>query len=421
MPSKKLANTVSTTQLIEQAVASMMREKRASQQEPDSRSSAETAKAGQNVDPKLKHKGDHYAASGMGSFGLEQTRDLLEGQGPNTGPLPDSPETNPPKDQSSLDDIPGNPIYTSLDPMGEPAVNRKDPGTQGDSVSEKLQLKKEASALMTKVADLSKQGDEIIQYLMQLTVQGGKQASAPAYTQEQLINEAVKLASVDTRTAVKTALAHLADDTIYAAEVTARAVKQARDENEEETEESAETEEPVQVPEEELQAMNDPDPGVEPDAGIPPGEGVPSGNDLSEEEAEALFAQALAENGVDVPQGGEASPEELPEDLAPLEGEGEAAPDDEILALAEELARMGITQEEVAEAMGELQAEEAAGIGSDAGALADEEALKTGHYKLASFIGRTEAKTAQQEQRAAHIRKMVRDLVRGPQRENSYS
>ena len=435
----KFANTTTTSQLIERVVGRMvdrrlLMAKNASDQSFDSVSNMEDSSPEQYVRNKLQHKGMDYEKSTVSSFGLQQTRDLLA-QGPNSGPLPDKASSDQDDDRSSKDDIQDNPLYDVFETPEEPTDKISDPGTQGDPVSEKLQLKKDASALLTRMDDMNRQGQHIIDYLMQLTVHqkqaDGKSVTEPTYTQDELLTEAMKLASADTLTQIKTALFHAVDDAIYAAEAAALKIrkeqaamsrsrqagsgKQASDE--EPTDEQAiPTEEPPApatpsappaMSEEggdpALQAMNDPAPMGDPE-GEPP---------LSEEEAQALMAQSLQENGVDPNM----FPEGEPGGELPGAGEPEISPE-ELAAFEAAMQQAGITPEEVDAAIAELQAEEAAGITPEQGIVADDEAAKTGHYKFASFIKRPSAKTAQQEQRAAMIRGAVRDFVYGPATRN---
>lgn len=429
----KLAHTTSTSQLIEKVVGRMIAErtsmatKQASQQSPASVTNMEESDPDQKVTQKLQHTGKDYEKATMTSFGLQQTRDLT-GQGPNTGPLPDKASSDQSDDRSSMNDTKSNPLYDVFDSVGEPTQNIDDPGTQGEAVSDKLQLKKDAAALLSRLDDVNKQGQQIIDYMMNLTVER-KQAGADQtlYSQDELLTEAAKLASADAETMVKTALLHAVDDAIYAAEGAALEIKRAEAEAQHpgrpvKTETLAPIKKqatglepppeapPAEMPptgdvggEQAMDAMSAPAPGAEP-GGEPP---------ISEEEAQALMAESLQENGVDP---------------GALEGDGGGEPggdgggidiSPEEMALFEQaMQQAGVTPEEVAEAISELEAEQGAGIGPDEGAVADEEAAKTGHYKFASFINRPAAKTAQQEQRAAMIRGAVRDFVYGPSTRN---
>ncbi len=407
----KLASTTSTSALIEKVVGRMIAQrtamayKNASQQSPGSVSNMEESDPQQKVTQKLQHTGEDYEKANMTSYGLQQTRDLV-GQGPNSGPLPDKASSDQPEDRSSENDIKSNPLYDVFDSIGEPTQEVSDPGTQGEAVSEKLQLKKDASALLTRMDDVNRQGQRIIDYLMQLTV-GQKNADAPAvqppsYTQEQLLNEAATLATADAMTQVKTAMTHAVDDAIYAAEATALEIKKAEQEPNQTSDESPPA--PETMPpasdvggEQAMAAMNDPAPS---EGGEPP---------ISEEEAQTLMAQSLQENGIDpAALAGEPGGEPGTDG-----GDVEITPEE--LALFEQaMQQAGVTPEEVSQAISELEAEQGAGITPDQGAVADEEAAKTGHYKFASFINRPAAKTAEQEQRAAMVRGAVRDFLYGP-------
>jgi len=416
--------STSTSQLIEKVVGRMIDDrtrmtKGASDQSFDSVSNMEDSVPGQYVTNRLKHTGEEYEKATVTSFGLQQTRDLLA-QGPNSGPLPDKASSDQPEDRSSEHDIKDNPLYDVFHTPEEPTEKITDPGTQGDAVSEKLQLKKDASALLARMDDVNKQGGRIIDYLMQLTVQQ-KQAGTPGgmqpgYTQDELMTEAAKLATADAMTQVKTALLHVVDDAIYAAESAALEVKKA---------ESEPALSPAEIPHLPKMAALEEPPATLPAANVggnqamaamtepvpPDGEG--GAPPISEEEAQALMAQSLQENGVD--------PAALAEGESggePGLGEGAEFSPEELDALIAAMQQAGIAPEEVDAAIMELQQEDDAGIAPEEGILADEEAAKTGHYKFASFVKRPTAKTAQQEQRAAMIRGAVRDFVYGPSPKN---
>jgi len=416
-----LAHTTSTAALLEKVVGRIIEEqtqrmhKSASQQSPNSVSNVEESSPEQKVTQKLQHKGDDYAKATMTSFGLQQTRDLT-GQGPNTGPLPDKASSDQPEDRSSENDTKSNPLYDVFHTPEKPTQEVSDPGTQGDPVSEKLQLKKDAAALLTRMDDVNRQGQEIIDYLMRLTVDqkhaGAPAVTPPSYSQEELLTEAAKLATGDAMTQVKTALLHAVDDAIYAAEATALQVKQA--------EKTAKQDAPIKLPplsppakqasddkelppptevggEQAMAAMSDPAPA---EMGAP----------ISEEEAQALMMQSLQENGIDpgAVDGGAGALDTPDIDISP----------EEIAMFEQAMQQAGVGPEEVAQAIAELEAEQGAGITPEQGMIADEEAAKTGHYKFASFINRPAAKTAQQEQRAAMIRGAVRDFIYGPSTRN---
>ena len=432
----KLAHTTSTSALIEKVVGHMIAErtsmatKQASQQSPASVTNMEESDPDQKVTQKLQHTGKDYEKATMTSYGLQQTRDLTA-QGPNAGPLPDKASSDQPDDRSSMNDTQSNPLYDVFDSVGEPTQNIDDPGTQGEAVSEKLQLKKDAAALLSRLDDVNKQGQQIIDYMMNLTVER-KQAGADQalYSQDELLTEAAKLASADAETMVKTALLHAVDDAIYAAEGAALEIKRAEAEDQQpgrpaktesrtpikkqatglepppEAMPAAPT--PGEMPptgdvggEQAMDAMSEPAPGAESGGGPP----------ISEEEAQALMAESLQENGVDpgaLEGGDESGTDGAVTDISP----------EEMAMFEQAMQQAGVTPEEVAEAISELEAEQGAGIAPAEGAVADAEAAKTGHYKFASFINRPTAKTAQQEQRAAMIRGAVRDFVYGPSTRN---
>ena len=423
-----------TTKLIERVVGRMidnrmLMSKGASNSSFDSVSNMEESASGQYVTNRLKHTGEDYAKATVTSYGLQQTRDLLA-QGPNIGPLPDKASSDQENDRSSEHDIKNNPLYDVFHTPEEPTEKITDPGTQGDTVSEKLQLKKDAAALLTRLDDVNKQGQQIIDYLMHLTVQQ-KQAGTPAvtppgYTQEELITEAVKLADADAKTQIKTAMLHIIDDALYAAEAAVLEIKQAESE---ESKKAVSVPNPVSLPGLPKLASGGEMLKEEPPAPLPaappaaevggeqamgamtdptPSEGMGGEPSISEEEAQALMAQSLQENGVDPAMlGGESMPDDGVE-ISP----------DEFAAFEAAMQQAGITPEEMDAVIQELQQEEAAGVTPEEGMIADEETAKTGHYKFASFVKRPAGKTAQQEQRAAMIRGAVRDFVYGPSPRN---
>jgi hypothetical protein len=97
-----------------------------------------------------------------------------------------------------------------------------------------------------------------------------------------------------------------------------------------------------------------------------------------------------------------------------MTGEGGGEFSDELMQVMEILEQQGFSLDEIIDAAETVLAEQDAGIDPAAGAVADEEAEKTGHYKFASFIGRPRNKTAEQEQRAARARRAMRDQIKGP-------
>jgi hypothetical protein len=415
----KLAHSTSTSQLIEKVVGRMIAQrtemagKKASLESPQSASNMEESSGEQWVTQKLQHKGEDFEKANETSFGRQITRDLL-GQGPNSGPLPDKASSDQPEDRSSENDIQDNPLFDVFESVGEPTQEITDPGTQGEPVSDKLQLKKDAAAILSRMDDVNKQGQQIIDYMMKLTVDR-KEASAEqrTYTQDELITEAAKLASADSRTEVKTAMVTLVDDAIYAAEATALVLKneqshsQQKSASEEELPETQIAADPVPAPSavdvggtQAMDAMTEPAPAAEM-GGEPP---------ISEEEAQALMGESLQEIGIEPPA--------APDGEIVQEGEGIDISPEELALFEQAMQQAGVTPEEVAEAIAELEAEQEAGINPAEGAIADEEAAKTGHYKFASFINRPAAKTAEQEQRAAMIRGAVRDFVYGPNTRN---
>ena len=434
-----LANTTATSAFIEKIVGRMVTDrvdmaiKNASQQSPSSVTNMEESAPEQYVTSKLQHKGENYDKAGLTSYGLQMSRDLVA-QGVNVGPIPDKASSDQPDDRSSLNDIKNNPLYDVFDPVGEPTEKVTDPGTQGDAVSEKLQLKKDASALLTRMDDVNRQGQKIIDYMMQLTVEKQASVQPPLYTQEELLTESTKLATVDAIQQVKAAMLHAVDDAIYAAEATALELRKAADADvapklaplppakskqasgEEIPPEETAAPAPAPLPqsdvggEQAMAAMNAPMPEGGELGGEPP---------ISEEDAQALMAQSLAANGIDPNMAAsEQGPAPGGEPGSESDSESVEITPEELAMFQQAMQQAGVTPDEVAQALQQLEAEQGAGITPDAGAIADEEAAKTGHYKFASFIKRPALKTAEQEQRAAMIRGAVRDFIFGPSTKN---
>ena len=439
---KKIANATTTAQLLDQVARRMAGVHHKTATSFNSVSNTEEHDPEQHVTSKLQHKGEDYANAEETSYGKQITRDLM-GQGPNVGPLPDKASSDQPEDRSSKNDTKSNPLYDVFDSVGEPEDTVDDPGTQGDPVSEKLQLKKDASAILTRMDDNNRQGQRIIDLLMAATVDN-KQASVPqpAYTPDDLITESTQRASVAVTEQVKSAMVNMVDEAIYAAEAVALQLKQADAEQSANSPDHKTAGTPPKTPalkpllpqlprkaanatppeesheepptagvggEQAMVAMSAPAPAAE-DGGAPP---------ISDEDAQALMAQSLTENGVD--------PSVMAGDAGEMGGGMEGGMEDgmgedmgleispeEIAAFEQAMAQVGITPEEIEAAIAELAAEDEAGITSEQGMLADEEAAKTGHYKFASFIRRPATKTAQQEQRAAVIRGAIRDFLLGP-------
>jgi hypothetical protein len=423
---EKIANTTSTSALVEKVVGRMVRErtqKQASQLSPNSVSNQENSSSEQYVTNKLRHTGENYAPAGQTSYGLQQQRDLVN-QGPNTGPLADT-VNDLPQNRDPKHDIPDNPIMDCFDSAGEPPEGTKEPDSQGDPVSEKLQLKKDASALLARLDETSKLGQQITDRLMSLIVaqKTGSIAEQPVYTPESVLNEIqnknaaanpqqpvnpqqqpVNQQAAEERQILKEAATELAENVIHAANLTAAAIKAA----------AAGPGEGEEIPGD--AAMQAPL-----GAGADAGAGVPAEGEIPPEAAQALMGESLQENGV------------LPGDFGgglPAEGGAEGAAEggveggvegggdettispEEMALFQEAMAQSGISPEEINQAIAEIQAEEGAGISPADAGLADEEALKTGHYKFASLTNR-QAKTAEQEKRAATIRGVVREFCRG--------
>jgi hypothetical protein len=441
MPNTKLAHTTSTSQLIEQVVAKYMQKE---QQKIAAASNMENAQQGQYVTNKLRHTGDGYTDTSATSYILQQRRDLISQ--PNQGPLVEKPSSDLPNNLDSLGNDIHEPLYETLDPGPEPTGNgTSEQPPQGPDASEKLQLKKDAAAVLYSLDQVREQGQKIIDYMMAATI--GKTGSYNI-TNNEVINQTALAATQDGNSgAVKSAMLSLVDDAIYAAEGTAVKIADAlageqlaqesfapeallpeeSDYPAEAPIQSIETEGGSEITEADVAAFEQ---ALE-DAGVTPEEveAVLSGVDVDptsdpsmagsaeiSEDDLAEFEQAMAEAGV--------TPDEVEEALAEIDGAGggEVPPiedaDAEADAFTDELAQAGISPEETQEAFSDVAQEEALGIPPEAAAAADEEAAKTGHYKFASFINRPNSKTAQQEQRAAIIRTAVRDFIYGPQTSN---
>ena len=391
-------------------------QKQASQFSPDSADNAEKpASTEPKVDPKLQNTGEGYEQAGISEIGMERHRDLVRNQ-PDE-PIPDKGAT--PDTRNALDILVADGVQDALQSAGDPTMKVRDP--QNDSsepnVDDKLQLKKDAAAIVSQLDDLHKLGQTIIHELMAQTV-GNKSASAnaePTFTAAQLLQESEKMAQSDiSPSAVKEALLPIVEQAIYAADCVAfdLALKQAN------------AQKPAPAPQKPPAA---PKQTPAKQAAVPPemvdpaaAEAMqqPMGGEMLPAEAEALLGSSLEANGVDPAMMGGAPPGGAP-DGAPADGAadaGEIPPEllAEILPVIEMLEEQGYTLDEVVDALEEISGESAAGVDPAMGALADAEAEKTGHYKFASFIGRPRNKTAQQEQRAAKTRSALRDIIYGP-------
>jgi alkylhydroperoxidase/carboxymuconolactone decarboxylase family protein YurZ len=423
-----ITNTKSLQEVIAAAVAPRVRQSLQKQAEdqfhPHSETTDEVSPPDHYVTNKFKHRPETFAPAGVSSYGQQQRRDLLDQ--PNIGPIPDKASSDLPTNLSSKDDIPGNHLYDVLDTMETAAGKVAEPTAQGPAVSDKLSLKessythtqiKEASLHVQQgLQEIQAQGQQIIDLLLSaastVSGQNTKQASAGNSAlfntvTADAVTESLKLASDDARDSALTSWAEIIDDAIYAAEGTALALKTAADEELQNAEGlSAPDVPPVEdIPigdvngEQAMDAMTDP----------------AAQSDIPPEEAEALLQQSLMENGVDpsaaldeglADESGLSAEEGLPAE--------EGASPEEAEAFVQALLESGVTPEEIQEAAAELSAEGDQGIDPAEGAAVDEEAVKTGSYKFASFIERRTPKTASQESRSAIVRGAMRELIYGP-------
>jgi hypothetical protein len=336
---KKLANTISTSQLVEEAVGRVI-----ASQKQASVSNAEDTPSGQYVTKKLQHTGEGYTGTSETSYIQQQRRDTMD-QGPNTGPIPDKVDL--PKDRTNDDGLPTEDIFDVFESMGEPTQNVTDPGNLGDDpVSDKLKLKKDASAIFVKYDDVIKQGNQIINYLTNASIQSAKQASNAPYTAADVQPQR----TVDPN-AVKMAMLGVIENAVYGAELVALKVAEVTDEYLE-GEGGGEGELPPELPPESIEALEAPVAGGEAIADT--GEGGETTNDdlvaIIQELAQAGLGQeeiAQVLEGI-AGGGGEAVEEpipaeggemlDVPEDagLVPLdEGEAKAGEFEEELAPAE--------------------------------------------------------------------------------------
>jgi hypothetical protein len=434
-----------TTAWVTDVITNMARsklQKRASQLDPNSVSNMEDSVQGQYVTQKLQHKGENFEPAGQTSYGKQQSRDLTN-QGPNTGPLAETQSVLP-QDGNPKNDLPGNELMDVFDSAGEPDKGMGEPENQGEPVDEKLQLKKEASALNARFDELNALGQQITEYMMSL-VAAEKSAAAtpgtPVYNAESVLNDIksqqnVALAAEEN---IKKAALELSENMIYAAEATALVL----DERQKQAQVSPPTQQqPSYLPalswikraagEEQLPPQQDI--GAEAAMGAmqqPTGMETGDPEDISAEEADALMQQSLAANGIeqtDEGSGGLGDINSLPDEEGdieggveggvegglPTEGAGDGISPEEMALFQQAMQQAGITEEDIAQAVAEIQAEQGSGISLDDAMAADADTAKTGHYKFASLVPQRQAKTADQEKRSALIRGMIRDFYYGP-------
>jgi hypothetical protein len=424
---------------IQQALAGVLAQRKTSSQfSPNSDSNAEKPDSSEpSVADKLKNKGEGFESAGQSDWGVQSNRLLIE----NNPNIPLADKGNDLDKTHAEDQIPGQTLDTVMDSAGEPTMKMPDPqSTAGEpEVSEKLKLKKDASMILEKTKELEDLGMRIIDHLTELTV--NKSASAPPVTPPAAHNtaaEATALAASDVDMGqVKRAMINLLEDAVYAADVIALDAKQRQNNLlQQSTALGKSAALPATPPAaqpsspQEPKAANAIDPAALSAMGDMGGMGGMGGGmggepDISEEEANALLAESLSENGVDpAGLGGGMSPEmgamgdpagegaEIsPEMLQSPEAQAAIA---ELVAALQQTGVEGISPEDIAAALADVDAIEAAGIDPNAAAIADEEAGKTGHYKFASFIDRPRNKSAEQIQRSAKIRGAVRDFLYGP-------
>jgi hypothetical protein len=284
---KKFANTISTSKLVENVVDRMMTNRKQA-----SVSNVEATPNGQYVTKKLQHTGEGYTDTSETSYIQQQRRDALN-QGPNTGPIVE--KTTLPDDRTNNDGLPAEDIFDVFESMGEPTQEVTDPGNLGDDpVSDKLKLKKDASAVFAKYDDVVKQGNQIIEYLTNYTVQSAKQASIAPYSAQEVVP------NKEQADRIKTAMLNMVENAIYGAEL--MAIKVAED----------------------IQAN---------DEGMGAGELPPQ---LPPESIEAL-SEPVA--------GGEAAAEA---------GDGGGITEDDIVAIVQELEQAGLDEEQIMEVVSEL-------------------------------------------------------------------
>ena len=392
------------------------RAKQASQFSPNSADNAEkTGPSEPKVDPKLQHTGEDFEQAGIGELGLERQRDLVR----NQVDVPVVDKDVKPDTSDAIANLPADGVNTALESAGEPTMKITDPQNASNepSVEEKLQLKKDASALIAHFKSIEALGQDIIDSMMKSALE--KSASAPSqtpvHTKEQML-DAIDSVPAPTSDEVKTAMLPMVERALYAAELVALQYDQFCKESAANPPQPSDAGAAPKTPDVPAKQANIPPEMMDPAAAAAMQDPLGGGGGMPPEEAQMLLDQSLAENGVDPASLGGAPPEGMPPESVPMEGGGEGEADEAMILQALELTaqQLGISPEEVVEAIADMCAEEEAGIDPEMGAVADAEAEKTGQYKFASFIGRPRNKTAEQEQRAAQVRKVVRDIVYGP-------
>jgi len=426
--------------LIERQVGNAIAQKKqASQFSPNSATNAETPGPSEpKVNPKLQNTGEGYEPATVSELGMERHRDLVNNQ--VDVPIPDKGVTADTRDAISIIPCDNAGVQDALMSPGDPTMKVTDPQTHSvePSISEKLQLKKDAAAAIEKGAELAVLGQKIVDLLMTQTVykQANVQPPAPTITQEQLFQDAAKIAEASdaaANAAVKSALLDSVEHALYCADMVAADFKSRVDQLAKDAAAEAAAEAAPAAPSQEApapaataeaapeeKAPADPSPAPveqtetpsEPkQATLPPDMVDPAaaaamqdpmpGGEMSEAEANQLLMDSLAETGIDmgVPAGGE---------MAPDDGM------DAVYELLDELVAMGVPPEEAIAALQDVFDEHAMGVDPAMGMQADLEAGKTGHYKFASIIGRPRNKTADQEQKIAKVRSTVRDIMYGP-------
>jgi hypothetical protein len=250
------------------------------------------------------------------------------------------------------------------------------------TVSEKLSLKKQASLLVETARQLSGFGAQILDYIV------ANQKSA-SFDYGQAVEKTASFEDIRANTA------DIVERAVYGAELLALELYGRK--------KQAEAEMPVLPPEGEA--------GAE---GIPP-EMMAAGGELpvegeagpSQEDAEAAFAQALSENGVDPAQlAGGGAVEGGEGGLDSLQGE----------ALRKALNDAGVSDEEILALIQEMSAEDEAGLSPEEGAMLAADAEKTGSYKCASFNAKRTPKTAEVERKLAKARGVLREICYGVDR-----
>jgi len=419
--------------MLDKGIIQTIQRKQASQFSPDSDDNAETTGGDEpKVDPKLQNTGEGYEQAGISDFGMEAQQDLIRNQKdtaiPDRGAEPDT--------SNALEITVAEGVQDAFQSGGEPETTVTDPqdAASEPDVDEKLKIEKEAASLMQRFAELETLGQTIVDEMYKAAAaskaapvpsadmgEAHKAAAAskaapvpsadpvpakqaPLFTQAQLLAAAAKMAAADSVSSdqlVRKETLSFVDRALYTADAVAYDLAQSR----------------------QKQASDD---VIDPEAAAAMQAPAPMGGEgePTPEEAQMLLDQSLAANGVDAGAIAPADDAALPPegDVAAPEGGMDPAAEEQVMEMiamiVETMEEQGVPQEETIAALEEIAAEQQMGVDQATGAIADEEAAKTGHYKFASFIKRPTQKTADQEKRAARVRGYMRDLVYGPGTDN---